>query len=995
MRGALLLIARPWLIVLLLLASVPSLAQCPTLNLGFTSATQCYGSAINVPGNTFGGGATSVTLSHNGSGTLSSGTVAVSPFNFSYIPSAADNGNIVTITLTTNNPAGPPCTPAVKTFSLTVTAPPVLNVVNPPDVCQPNTVNITAPSVTPGSTGTLSYWTNATATTPLANPAAIAVSGTYYIKAETSPGCSVIQPVSVIVNVPATTAPVLFCDAASPNTTPNSVSIDFNNSVPPQLYFAYSYTIDGGPPITGTHVAPSNFTVTGLQPGQSVTFTLTWVGICTPPKTVTCTSECITTTTTQFAPIAPICQGSTPPALPTTSANGVVGTWSPATIDTSVSGTTAYVFSPVNACATTFTQNIVITPATVPVFAPIGPLCQNSTPPALPTTSTNGITGTWNVPISTASVGTTNYIFTPNSGQCAAPGTVSLPVVVQSVATPVFTQQPPVCSGTNVTLPTTSNNGITGTWSPAFNPNATTLYTFTPTGSCSSSTTMTVTVNPSQTPNFASVAPLCQNEVPPYALPSVSPNGITGSWSPATVNTTVAATTTHVFTPSTPCANPQNLTITVNPRKTIDFSPVLSICQGNTPPPLQTTSPQGITGTWTPSVIDTSVTGTTNYTFNATGGQCINASSHIMAVTVEPRITPDFPPLGPYCAGTAIAPLPTTSPNGVQGTWNLPINNMATTTYTFIPLSTECADQQTMTIQITPRPVPQFALIAPFCEGSAAPVLPTTSIDGFTGTWSPATVSNSTSDQYTFTPDPGQCADIALLNITVTPPQDPGFEDISICVGASPPMLPPTSPNGVQGSWSPASINNTASAAYVFTPDTGDCAVPQTIQVTVNQETLIAIDYTVSPAFANNGIITVLATDPGNYLYQLDNGPLQPSNVFQNVPQGEHTVTVYDANGCSLPLKASGIQVIGYPAYFTPNGDNIHDTWTINGLPDAARIYIFDRYGKLIKQIAPNGPGWDGTYNGKPLPSTDYWFSVDYYEDSKAKTFRSNFSLKR
>ena len=64
-----------------------------------------------------------------------------------------------------------------------------------------------------------------------------------------------------------------------------------------------------------------------------------------------------------------------------------------------------------------------------------------------------------------------------------------------------------------------------------------------------------------------------------------------------------------------------------------------------------------------------------------------------------------------------------------------------------------------------------------------------------------------------------------------------------------------------------------------------------------------------------------------------------------------------------------------------------------------ATIYIFDRYGKLIKQIAANGEGWDGTFNGNPVPSTDYWFTVTYKEyigDKEiTKEFKAHFSLKR
>jgi gliding motility-associated-like protein len=42
--------------------------------------------------------------------------------------------------------------------------------------------------------------------------------------------------------------------------------------------------------------------------------------------------------------------------------------------------------------------------------------------------------------------------------------------------------------------------------------------------------------------------------------------------------------------------------------------------------------------------------------------------------------------------------------------------------------------------------------------------------------------------------------------------------------------------------------------------------------------------------------------------------------------------------------------------------------------------YVFDRYGKLLKQLYPNGPGWDGTYNGQPMPADDYWFYISYLE---------------
>ncbi|NGZ90843.1 T9SS type B sorting domain-containing protein, partial [Psychroflexus maritimus] len=93
------------------------------------------------------------------------------------------------------------------------------------------------------------------------------------------------------------------------------------------------------------------------------------------------------------------------------------------------------------------------------------------------------------------------------------------------------------------------------------------------------------------------------------------------------------------------------------------------------------------------------------------------------------------------------------------------------------------------------------------------------------------------------------------------------------------------------------------------------------------------------------------------------------------------------------------VSLIDYPKFFTPNEDGFNDSWNIIGLANQsnAKIYIFDRYGKLLKQLSPSSEGWDGTYNGKPMPSNDYWFKVEYTDPrtGNRKTFKSNFTLKR
>ena len=150
-----------------------------------------------------------------------------------------------------------------------------------------------------------------------------------------------------------------------------------------------------------------------------------------------------------------------------------------------------------------------------------------------------------------------------------------------------------------------------------------------------------------------------------------------------------------------------------------------------------------------------------------------------------------------------------------------------------------------------------------------------------------------------------------------------------------------------------------------------------------------------SAAFAGRHSITVLVEGLGDYMYSLDDGPFQDSNYFEPVSPGKHTITITDKNGCGT-VKLE-VTIIDYPQFFTPNEDGYHDTWNIIGIEayPTAKIYIFDRYGKLLKQLSPTGSGWDGTYNGRPLPSNDYWFRVEYEEDGVVKNFRGHFTLKR
>ncbi len=449
---------------------------------------------------------------------------------------------------------------------------------------------------------------------------------------------------------------------------------------------------------------------------------------------VTCRKEITINVTPNTVPtftqVADICSGATLVALPTTSANGVTGTWSPALDNTA---TTTYIFTPdAGLCATTATMTINVNPNVTPTFTQVSPICSGATLAALPTTSNNGITGTWSPALDTNA--TTDYTFTPTVGLCAT--TAAMTITVIPNVTPTFTQVAIICSGaTLAALPTTSDNGITGSWSPALDNTATTTYLFTPTtAQCATTATMTINVLPNVVPTFTQVAEICAGAAL-GALPTTSSNGVIGTWSPAINN---MGTTTYTFTPTAgQCASTATMTITVNPNITPVFTQVPAICSGDTLSPLPTTSNNGITGTWSPSLVNTM---TLTYTFTPTEGLC--ATTTTMTITVNRKITPLFSQMSAVCAGTTMTDLPTTSLNGVIGTWSPALNNMVTTTYTFTPAVGQCAFTKTMTVVVNPIPgTPSGATDQNFCQNDA-PRINDIVINGSNVVWFASVTSN-------------------------------------------------------------------------------------------------------------------------------------------------------------------------------------------------------------------------------------------------------------
>jgi len=566
---------------------------------------------------------------------------------------------------------------------------------------------------------------------------------------------------------------------------------------------------------------------------------------------------------------------------------------------------------------------------------------------------------------------------------------------ISAAVTPTFTAVAPICSGATLSaLPTTSNNSVTGTWSPALNNLATTTYTFTPsTGQCAVTTPLTIVVNSKITPTFTAVAPICLGAAL-SALPTTSNNSFTGTWSPALNN---LATTTYTFSPSTgQCANTAPITIVVNPNVTPTFTAVNPICNGTTLSALPTTSNNSVTGTWSPALNNLA---TTTYTFMPSTGQC--AVSTALTIVVNPKITPTFAAVAPICSGATLVALPTTSNNSVTGTWSPALNNLATTTYTFTPSIGECAVAAPLTIVVNPKTTPTFTAVAPICSGATLVALPTTSNNSVTGTWLP-TLNNLATTTYTFTPSTGECAVTAPLTIVVNPKTTPTFTAVApICSGATLVALPTTSNNSVTGTWSPA-LNNVATTTYTFAPAAGQCAVNANLTITVQE----AIDFTVSGACEGNDFVLQLAPigsvfsptttfswqnsanvsvgtndasfNVSNYLYL--------SSLSMPLPQ-VFSATVTDSNGCftTKPYQVTSLYC-AIQKGISPNGDTDNDYFDLQ-LLDVKSLSVFNRYGLKVYSKANYRKEWYGeTDGGKQLPDGTYYYVIELNSNPEVKT---------
>ncbi|HNW70773.1 MAG TPA: endonuclease [Bacteroidales bacterium] len=418
------------------------------------------------------------------------------------------------------------------------------------------------------------------------------------------------------------------------------------------------------------------------------------------------------------------------------------------------------------------------------------------------------------------------------------------------------------------------------------------------TGSPATSGAIMMTVNTSMDPTFTQAGPYCSGAVPGM-IPSISNNGITGTWSPDVINTSAAGTSVYTFTPNSgQCATGTTMSIVVNPSPSAvtASASVNDVCSGESVNLFSSAnsgiytntsliSPSGVGGFengntfplngWTPvnGSFNTWVVGTAagiqsgtyaayiGTASNYTGTSNISANHFYRDISIPagssniilnfyckmPLTDPTTDYLKVYLTTPSYTPVAGTTPG--TGYNEVYSNSAAISSYTLqtINLSDALAGS-TLRLVITyicdntnPRAVPAVDNISLSADVPDAPAFSWTSIPGgfSSAEQNPAGVTPATSTQYHVTASNVYgCSSTANTTVTVTTPATPAFSQQGpYCIGDTPEILSLTSLNGITGTWSPDVISTSVAGTttYTFTPTAGLCATNTIMDVTVNQ----------------------------------------------------------------------------------------------------------------------------------------------------------------
>ena len=597
-----------------------------------------------------------------------------------------------------------------------------------------------------------------------------------------------------------------------------------------------------------------------------------------------------------------------------------------------------FVSQTINGCESSRTElPVTINPTVTPTFTTVAPICGGAPLAALPTTSNNGITGTWSPAIDNTM--TTTYTFTADPGQCVTATVVTLTIDVTPA--PVTTAYS-VCQGGTVTggLTSTLSAGLPvpnfsgdNTGGPTYNRGVAMIQG----GTCTNSGTGTAVkyvahsfVAPvTGTYTFSTCGNATWDTFLSLYQDPFNPAGLCAG------NTLVASADDNCAAQSTVTANligGTNYTLVVSGFANTDVGAYTVISTNPTLTPnvewytnptggtaIATGSPFNPVGVAGSGITDTNTLGATTFYAQFPGGTCRTPA----VFTVSPIVTPSFAAVNPICFGTPFT-LPTTSLEGITGTWSPAFNNTATDTYTFTPDAGQCVTGTVVTMTVTVNPIPVGDTLATAIDvtstnytttgnnlssncfsdtiGEASPDVwykvtldqcatglsvntctgsdydtyirvyaqdGTTLIDendDFCGLQSSLSNLDVTSQDFVYVVVEGFDTEEGNYGLTISQtlaaPTIPTFTQVApACNGDTLTALTTTSLEGITGSWLPA-LNNTATTTYTFTPDAGQCASTATMTIVINPKP--ALTFGANPFPVCEGTSTVLTVNVTN-----------------------------------------------------------------------------------------------------------------------------------
>ena len=577
-------------------------------------------------------------------------------------------------------------------------------------------------------------------------------------------------------------------------------------------------------------------------------------------------------------------------------------------------------------------------------------------------------------------------------------------------------------------------------------------------GTCSDIKAVIVTVNSSLVLKITPIAPVCSPSTVNITSAAVTAgstgSGILSYWTDAAATIALANPSTiatngtyYIKSISGTCFDIKPVTVTINSTPVLNITSPASVCSPSTVNITSAVATAGSTGSgilsyWTDAAATialanpSTITTTGTYYIKSISGTCSDIKPVMVTINSTPVLNITNP--ASVCSPSTVNITSAAVTAGSTGSGNLsywidaaatialasPSTIATTGTYYIKSTTGTCSDIKPVIVSVNSSLVLNITNPASVCAPATVDITATSVTAGSIGSgilsyWTDAAATIALPNPsivasigtYYIKSISGTCSDIKSVMVVIINNQ-PTNSVQYICFDKAGLIVAPITidtnlsatdysfvwtlagnPLGIATSSYKTSTVGLYSIAA--TSLTGGCKVVFNADVKESKEAIASA--TVGNEFDNQQQIIVTVTGGlGNYEYQLDDGLPQSIPIFSVSKAGDYIVKVIDKLGCNNFLLP--VNVLNYPRFFTPNTDGYNDTWNIEGLnqPEKAIIYIFDRYGKLLKQISPVGRGWDGIYNGVALPASDYWFRL-LYQDSigASKEFKAHFSLKR